>query len=118
MKMYCSQCGSENDGTSKFCHNCGHQLEAGQAAATLEQRGTILHKTETSKQGTVYVVLGWIFFAISFLVVPILFGAGAFVMGFMTYRVRSQVHGVILMVFSVVGILLGSLIGFIVGMSI
>lgn len=67
------------------------------------------------KQGTVYVVLGWIFFALSILFVPILFGAGAFIMGFMTYRVRSQVHGVILMVFSVAGTVLGMLIGMIVG---
>lgn len=69
------------------------------------------------KQGTVYVVLGWIFFAMSLGIVPILFGAGAFIMGFMTYRVRSQVHGVILMVFAVVGLFIGVLIGIIVGAS-
>jgi hypothetical protein len=67
-----------------------------------------------TKQGLVYVVLGWVFFAISILFVPILFGAGTFIMGFMTYRVRSQVHGVILMVFAVVGIVSGMLIGIIV----
>jgi hypothetical protein len=65
------------------------------------------------KQGTAYVVLGWIFFGISLLFIPILFGAGTFIMGFLTYRVRSQVHGVILMVFSVVGVVLGMLIGMI-----
>lgn len=69
------------------------------------------------KQGTVYVVLGWVFFAISILFFPIIFGAGSFIMGFMTYRVRSQVHGVILMVFSVVGVILGMLIGFIVALG-
>jgi hypothetical protein len=65
------------------------------------------------KQGTTYVVLGWIFFGISLLFIPILFGAGTFIMGFLTYRVRSQIHGVILMVFSVVGVVLGMLIGII-----
>lgn len=68
---------------------------------------------EEQKQGTAYVVLGWIFFGISLLFIPILFGAGTFIMGFLTYRVRSQVHGVILMVFSVVGVVLGMLIGII-----
>lgn len=70
---------------------------------------------QNQQQGTVYIVLGWIFFATSLLLVPILFGAGTFIMGFLTYRVRSQVHGVILMVFAVVGALLGSIIGYIVG---
>ncbi|MCR2803415.1 hypothetical protein [Paenibacillus soyae] len=67
------------------------------------------------KDGTVYVVLGWIFFGLSFLFIPILFGAGAFIMGFLVYKKRSQTHGVVLMVMSVVGVVLGMLIGFIVG---
>ncbi len=32
--VYCARCGSENDGTSKFCGNCGAEL---QASATQEQ---------------------------------------------------------------------------------
>jgi hypothetical protein len=73
-------------------------------------------QTEQQKQqGTAFVVLGWIFFALSLFIVPILFGAGTFIMGFLTYRNRSQVHGTILMVFAVVGTVLGLLIGFIVG---
>lgn len=70
------------------------------------------------EQGTVYVVLGWIFFAISLLFFPIIFGAGAFIMGFMTYKVRSQGHGVTLMVFSVVGIIVGTVIGIAVALSV
>jgi hypothetical protein len=66
------------------------------------------------KNGTVYVALGWVFFGLSFLIIPILFGAGAFIMGFLTYRVRSQTHGVILMVMAVVGTVIGIAIGFIV----
>jgi hypothetical protein len=63
------------------------------------------------KQGTIYIVLGWVFFALSLIFIPILFGAGTFIMGFLTYRNGKQTHGVILMVFAVVGVVLGMLLG-------
>lgn len=66
-------------------------------------------------EGTAFIVLGWAFFAISLLFIPVLFGAGTFIMGFLTYRGRSQTHGMILMVFGVVGAILGTLLGFFVG---
>lgn len=69
------------------------------------------------KKGTAYVVLGWIFFALSFVIIPILFGAGAFIMGFLVYRTRSHTHGVVLMVMAVAGAILGMLIGVVVGLA-
>ena len=72
---------------------------------------------QEQNQGVLYITLGWVFFAISLLFIPILFGAGTFIMGFLTYRTYSQIHGMILMVFSVVGIVLGMLIGIIASIA-
>jgi hypothetical protein len=64
------------------------------------------------KQGTIYVVLGWVFFGISLLFIPLIFGAGSFVMGFLVRKQPGrETHGVILMVFAVAGALLGMIIG-------
>ena len=36
--IYCTQCGSENNAGSKFCHNCGNKLEKAAEAVNEEQR--------------------------------------------------------------------------------
>lgn len=64
-----------------------------------------------NNQSTTYIILGWVFFGISLLFIPILFGAGTFIMGCLTYRNGKQTHGMILMVFAVVGTILGFLFG-------
>jgi hypothetical protein len=43
--IYCTQCGSENNAGSKFCHNCGNKLEKAAEAANEEQ------KTATAMEG-------------------------------------------------------------------
>ncbi|MEH7114760.1 hypothetical protein V7124_20740 [Neobacillus niacini] len=68
----------------------------------------------TKKDGIVYVIAGWVFFAISLLFIPILFGAGALIMGYLTFLKRSEFQGIILMFFAAVGIILGSLYSFLV----
>ncbi|WP_407267771.1 zinc-ribbon domain-containing protein [Radiobacillus sp. PE A8.2] len=119
--MYCSQCGKELSGNAAFCSNCGAKTITENKHTTEETPfvNSSYHKTQTQtsqeKNGLVYVILGWVFFAISLLFIPILFGAGAFIMGFLTYKTRGTTHGVILMVMGVVGLLLGTLLGFIVG---
>jgi ABC-type branched-subunit amino acid transport system permease subunit len=63
-------------------------------------------------QNNLYIILGWIFFGISLLLIPLLFGAGAFVMGYLTRKQPGrETHGVILMVFAVAGAILGVFIG-------
>ena len=64
--------------------------------------------------GTGYMIAGWICFAISLLFVPVLFGAVAFFMGFMTYGERSEFHGVLLMGFAALGTIFGSMLSFLV----
>jgi hypothetical protein len=73
-----------------ICQNCGKVTQ-------------LYSEAPSSKtKGIVYVVLGWIFFTVSLLFVPILFGAFALAMGFLTYSERSEVHGVVLMSFAAV----------------
>lgn len=72
---------------------------------------------EQQKQSNLYIILGWVFCALSLFIVPLLFGAGGFIMGFLTYRTRSQTHGVIIMVFAVAFTVLGMIIGAAVGFA-
>jgi hypothetical protein len=100
--MYSSQSESYGAVNANICENC--------------RSATITHEETTTTKGTgiTYIVLGWVFFAISLLFVPILFGVGAFLMGILTFTGRSQAHGVILMFFAAVGLILGSLYSFMV----
>jgi hypothetical protein len=71
--MYCTNCGSQNADTSKFCHKCGHQLKEQEAPGSgpvpipglwLEQPGDPVAHAATiggvsSMVGGGFVVLGW-----------------------------------------------------------
>jgi len=39
--MFCSGCGSQNEGTAKFCRGCGNALSAGAAPPPAAHPGTI-----------------------------------------------------------------------------
>lgn len=97
-----SQSGSYEVANSNICQSCGSVT------------GIYEETASNKKNGIIYVVLGWLLSIISFLFMPILFGGVAFLMGFMTYSERSQVHGVILMFFAASGLILGSLFSFFV----
>lgn len=63
-----------------------------------------------------YITLGWIFTGLSLLIIPILFGAGGFIMGALLYKLEKRhAHGIILMALSVACAILGMLIGFMIG---
>ncbi|MCL6571080.1 MAG: hypothetical protein K6T88_05275 [Bacillus sp. (in: Bacteria)] len=100
--MYSSKSESYSAVDANICENC--------------RSATITHEETATTKGTgiTYIVLGWLFFAISLLFVPIIFGAGAFLMGILTFNGRSQTHGVILMFFAAVSFILGSLYSFMV----
>lgn len=64
------------------------------------------------KQNNTYLTLGWVFFGISILLFPVLFGAASFVMGYLTRKQPGkETHGFILMVAAVAGAIFGMLIG-------
>jgi hypothetical protein len=86
-------------------------------ADTMENRLMESKYLQINKGSVAFVVFGWIFFTISLLFIPILFGAAAFFMGLLTFWERSQVHGAILMAFAALGTILGTLFSFIVAGS-
>ncbi|MGG3562895.1 hypothetical protein ABES03_14965 [Neobacillus rhizosphaerae] len=100
--MYQSQGGSAELANSAVCQSCGSV--------------TVLYpeKSTGKKSGMAFVVFGWLFAAISFLFLPIVFGILALYMGFMTYIDRSKAHGAVLMAFAAVGLIFGSLISIVV----
>ena len=82
-----------------------------------QEGGTVTMAEEAvsnKKKGIIYVLMGWTFFAISLIFMPIIFGAVAIFMSIMTYFERSEAHGTVLMIFSVMGLILGSLFNFFV----
>ncbi len=81
---------------------------------TIESTLMVNNSPQTKKLGIGYTILGWISFAISLLFIPILFGAGAFLMGLLTFWDRNQFHGAVLMGFAFVGTILGSLLSLMV----
>jgi len=122
--MFCAHCGSRLEEDARYCHSCGAPAKGTISENPFKSntdhsfaRQSVVASERDESKGTVYIVLGWVFFGLSFFIVPILFGAGAFIMGYLTYRVRSQTHGVVLMVLAVVGAVLGMLIGYIVTAS-
>ncbi|WML43985.1 hypothetical protein [Neobacillus sp. PS3-40] len=76
---------------------------------------TMSEGTDTNKKkGLIYVLIGWTFFAISLIFLPIIFGSIAIFMSIMTYFERSEAHGTVLMIFAVMGLILGSIFNFFV----
>jgi hypothetical protein len=100
--MYNSQGGSLEVANTHVCQDCGK--------IALKHEGAELNK----KQGIIIPILGWIFFVLSIVVIPILFGAAAFLMGFFTFHDRSKAHGAVLMTFASFGLIFGSLFSFLV----
>lgn len=114
--MYCSNCGIEIQNTNaSYCSNCGTKIGEIKVVKVVQEVESHANSQieNPKKQGTVYIVIGWVSFAISLLFIPLIFGAVAFIMGFLTYKTRSEIQGVVLMVCSIVGTIFGMLLGMI-----
>lgn len=103
--MFCKNCGTQCGNEENYCHKCGTLLNS-EVAATINNPEQVQNSNVT-----LYVVLGWTFFGISLLFIPILFGAGAVIMGYLLKKNRRETHGTILMILGVAGAILGALIG-------
>lgn len=110
--MFCTKCGAECRNGEKFCPQCGSALQM-EVAAAIDPPGQYQYQSSIpeGKGGTTYVVLGWIFFAISLLFIPILFGAGTVIMGYLVRKSNRETHGTIMMILGVAGGILGAIIG-------
>jgi hypothetical protein len=104
-KMYNPTGGSYEGVNSAICQSCG--------SVTIKQEAS-----SSRQNGITYVILGWLFFAISLVFLPLVFGMASVFMGIMTFCERSQVHGAILTFFAAVGLILGTLFSFMVSGTI
>ncbi|MFL6557618.1 MAG: hypothetical protein ACJ8MO_16065 [Bacillus sp. (in: firmicutes)] len=99
--MYSPNGGSYEVVNSSICQSCG--------SVTVPQE-----TSSSKKKGITYVILGWMFFAVSLIFMPLLFGSLAVFMGIMTFCDRSQVHGAILTFFAAAGLIVGTIFSFMV----
>jgi hypothetical protein len=106
--MFCTNCGTQVKEEARFCSACGSKINAQEKVETSIESPT---QPVPNSSGTVYVVLGWIFFGISLLFIPILFGAGAFIMGYLVRKSGQETHGTILMILAIAGAIFGTLLG-------
>jgi uncharacterized membrane protein YvbJ len=107
--MFCSKCGEDAPKGIMYCPSCGGKVTS-EAPEPITDSNQVVRKST----GKVYAVLGWLFFAISLLVFPIIFAAGSFIMGVLTFK-QSKIHGVILMVLAIVGFFSGAITEFLFG---
>lgn len=108
MHLYCQKCGTQCSDDEKYCHQCGTSLMRTEELAGSEYK-------EKVQGGTVYIILGWIFFALSLFFIPILFGAGTVIMGYLVKKSGRDTHGIVMMVLGVAGAILGMIIGAVIG---
>ncbi|ALC89360.1 hypothetical protein AM500_05865 [Bacillus sp. FJAT-18017] len=81
---------------ANVCQHCG-------------QAAFVVEKEAQDKKGFLYILLGWLFVALSVVFLPLLFGGAALYMGAMTFFDRSRTHGAILMGAAMFATLLGLL---------
>jgi len=91
--MKCPSCGKSVSKHKTTCSSCEAELPV---SAAQELSAT------SESDGKLYPILGWVFVVLTLIVLPIIFGPAAFVMGVLTFRKRSKVHGIVLMVVSVI----------------
>lgn len=113
--MYCSQCGRQAASLDRYCISCGAALNRvgtiGDAPPSDPRTGA----ATAAKNEKTYLTLGWIFFGLSFFFVPMVFGAGALVMGILVLRGGNQPKGILLIVLAVAGAVIGTFLGAMVG---
>ena len=52
-KIKCDKCGSEVDGSAKFCPNCGAKIEATEKAERVEVVETVVRNNNTNTNSTI-----------------------------------------------------------------
>lgn len=105
--MFCPHCGTQTDQNVNFCFSCGYRFKENL------NHSNPTDTIEPKKNGFVFKLFGWIFVLTSLVFIPILFGAGAFIMGYLLKKtgVHNDTHATIIMVMGVACGILGTLLG-------
>lgn len=109
---FCPKCGEKIELGSVFCSNCGYNLKSEQ------ENRNISSSSKKDDKTTLYTCLGWVCAVVSLFLVPLLFGAGGVVFGYLlSTKKATKNRGIILIIFSVAFVLLGIIIGAAIGSS-
>ncbi|MEE6209019.1 hypothetical protein U3A55_02455 [Salarchaeum sp. III] len=103
--MKCPTCGISVSKRNLTCHSCEAELPR-----TAEQEMAATAESGGGGGGKIFPILGWVFAILSLFVIPILFGIAGIVMGVFTIKRRSKIHGIIIIIASIVLMILGSVI--------
>lgn len=66
----------------------------------------------------VFIILGWVFSALSLIVLPIIFGPAGIVFGALTISKGKKTHGIIIIVAAIVFAILGFTLGYIIASNV
>ncbi|OEC94503.1 MULTISPECIES: zinc-ribbon domain-containing protein [Methanobrevibacter] len=111
-KVYCTECGNELEGGSKFCPKCGNKVDD----------ETFSIEVSPSKSYKSYIIIGYIL-AILGIILPILAIFGAIVGFYLIYRNygdllsgkfnKTNVNALLILIFSIFAIVFMFNVGFI-----
>ena len=109
---FCPKCGEKIELGSGFCSNCGYNLKSEKESRNISS------SSKNDDKATLYTCLGWVCAVVSLFLVPLLFGAGGVVFGYLlSTKKATKNRGIILIIFSVAFALLGIIIGAAIGSS-
>lgn len=66
----------------------------------------------------VFIILGWVFSALSLIILPIIFGPAGIVFGALTISRGKKTHGIIIIVAAIIFTILGFTLGYIVSSNV
>ncbi|MCF7600397.1 hypothetical protein [Staphylococcus pasteuri] len=69
---------------------------------------------QKDNKALVFIILGWVFSALSLIVLPIIFGPAGIVFGALTISKGKKTHGIIIIVAAIVFAILGFTLGYII----
>lgn len=84
--------------------------------------GGVFYMSQNNNQPespTIFIILGWLSTAIATLFLPVVFGTGGIIFGYLIRNKGEQYkqHGTIMMIAAVAAIIFGSLLGLISGLA-
>ena len=105
--IFCSECGKECAENAKFCSSCGNSLDSSSNSLRTDPLST---NENVTNNGSVYAILGWVFTGIAILFIPILFGGGGVIFGYLHSKV-DKTHGTIIIIAAIACGLFGAVLG-------
>ena len=107
--MFCSSCGTSNPDGTAFCSKCGSPA----ARTNQPTPPPVFLAPRPSSPGNTFSTVGIILGAISFLLLPIVFGPAGLIFGAVA-KSKGEEKAVVALVVSGLGLVIGMLLGYLV----